>query len=338
MTVHWAVAGCSTIADTRVAPAIRRCSQAKLVGFASHDAARAREFAARHGAPRSYASFEALLADDSVDVVSVGGLNPVHASQTIRAAKAGRHVLCEKPMATTLEDARAMIEACADGGRVLGINHHLRGAAPHARMRQLIADGAIGTPVFVRISFPVLLPEQARTWRLDADAEGGVLFDIGTHCADLVRWLLGAEIESVSCFAAEQTFRRGAEDAAVASLIFNSGCLGVLYMAYNAANGVMGVDIQGTRGSLGATGTLEQVPQGQAYLLDESGDHKLEATPVDLYARHIVALCEAVVTGCKPLATGQDGYRSLEAALAMRRAAATGSVVTLSSLGSGRDE
>ena len=141
MTVRWAVAGCSAIADNRVAPAIRRCAEAELVGFSSHDPARAEAFSSRHGAPRSYASFDCLLEDDSIDVVYIGGLNAVHAPQTIAAVRAGRHVLCEKPMATRLADARGMIDACGQNGRLLGINHHLRGAATHAAMRQAIAEG-----------------------------------------------------------------------------------------------------------------------------------------------------------------------------------------------------
>src|SRR5207248_4218169 len=115
----------------------------ELVAVFSHDPARARAFAARHGAARSYDSFEALLADDGVDVVYVGGVNEVHAEQTIRAARAGKHVLCEKPLALGLQDARAMLDACASAGRVLGINHHLRAAAPHRRMRAEIRAGAI---------------------------------------------------------------------------------------------------------------------------------------------------------------------------------------------------
>ena len=330
MTVRWAVAGCSAIADNRVVPAIRRCAEAELVGFSSHDPARARAFAARHGG-RGYQSFDDLLADDAIDVVYIGGLNDAHAPQTIAAARAGRHVLCEKPMAVRLADARSMIEACARNGRLLGINHHLRGAATHAAMRQAIADEAIGRPLFARISFPVLLPEEARAWRLDAAADGGVLFDIGTHCADLLRWLLGAELARVSCFAAQQTFKDGAEDAATGVLVFDNGCMGMVYMAYNAPHGLMGIDIQGSRGSLRAIGTLDQVPDGQVYLRDARGEHELVTTPVDPYERHVADFCDAVSKNGAPLATAEDGYRSLEAALALRSSAATGAVVTLAS-------
>jgi 1,5-anhydro-D-fructose reductase (1,5-anhydro-D-mannitol-forming) len=333
MTVRWAVAGCSGIADVRVAPAIAHTPDAELVGFSSHDPARARAFAARHSAPRAYDSFEALLADDSIDVVYVGGHNAVHAAQTIAAARAGRHVLCEKPIATHLTDARAMIDTCAQNDRLLGINHHLRGAATHAAMRETIASGSIGTPLFARVSFPVLLPTDARTWRLDAAADGGVLLDIGTHVVDLLRWLLNTEIESVSCIARQQTFKPGAEDVATATLMFASGCLGMVYMAYNAPNGIMGIDIQGSSGSLRAIGTLDQLPGGQVFLRDDGGDHELTTTPVDLYERHVQDFCAAVSGRGNALASGEDGFHSLEAALALRSAAAEGVVVSLSSQG-----
>src|SRR5439155_13629600 len=180
----------------------------------------------------------------------------------------------------------------AAAGRVLGINHHLRGAAPHLRMRAEIAAGAIGAPVGARVTFPVLLPEAARTWRLDHRRSGGVLLDIGTHVADLLRWLLDTELRRVSCHAGRQSFpgvAGQAEDAAVAALELANGCLATVYLAYNAPHGHMGLEIQGTRGSLLARGTLDQVPGGTLTLADEAGERELATEPVDLYEQHLVA-------------------------------------------------
>jgi 1,5-anhydro-D-fructose reductase (1,5-anhydro-D-mannitol-forming) len=332
VTVRWGIAGCSRISEVRLVPAIRQAEDAELVAVSSHDLSRAREFAERNGIPRGYGCFTELAADEGVDAIYIGGVNEVHAEQTIAAARAGKHVLCEKPMALTLDDARVMIDACNAAGVVLGINHHLRAAAPHRRMRAEIEAGSIGTPLAARVSFPVFLGTERRTWRLDDTRSGGVLFDIGSHVADLLRYLLATELRRVSCFVARQSFigvAGSAEDVAAGAFEAANGCLGVLYVAYNAPQGRMGVEVQGTGGNLFARGTLGQVPSGSVYLADDQGERELPLEHVDLYEQHVLAFGDALRGHGRPIASGEDGFRSLEAALALRRAAQDGVVVEL---------
>jgi len=123
----------------------------------------------------------------------------------LAAAVAGKHVLCEKPLALTLDDAVAMRDACAAAGVVMGTNHHLRNAATHRTMRRLLGEGAIGRPLAARVFHAVSLPADLRTWRVQRpDAGGGVPLDITVHDADALRFLLDDEVVEVGALTASQ--------------------------------------------------------------------------------------------------------------------------------------
>src|SRR5260221_1733106 len=136
----WGLIGASNIARTCMIPAINEQVDSKVVAVMSSDAARAKAFATENKVPRAYDSVDALLADPEVDVVYISTTNELHKEQTLAAAKAGKHVLAEKPLALTLEDALAMVEACKKANVVMGTNHHLRNAITHRTLRRLIAE------------------------------------------------------------------------------------------------------------------------------------------------------------------------------------------------------
>ena len=127
--------------------------------------ARGRPTPRENGIARSYDSVEALLADPAVDAVYISTTNELHREQTLAAAAAGKHVLCEKPLALTLADAREMVAACREAGVVMGTNHHLRNAATHRAMREAIAAGRIGQPLAARVFHAVFLPPHLQGWR-----------------------------------------------------------------------------------------------------------------------------------------------------------------------------
>jgi len=125
-------------------------------------------------------SLPALLADPRVDSVYVSTTNELHKAQTLAAAAAGKHVLCEKPLALSVAAAREMIAACAAAGVVLGTNHHLREAASHRKIRELVRSGAIGKPRFAKVFHAGLLPPHLQGWRLrDPGAGAGAILDHG---------------------------------------------------------------------------------------------------------------------------------------------------------------
>ena len=200
-SIGWGLIGASNIAREWVLDAIRTQTGQDVVAIMSSDAARAADYAKSNKIARHYDSVDALLADAAVDAVYISTTNEHHKRQCMAAAAAGKHVLCEKPLALSVADAREMVAACTTAGVVMGTNHHLRHAATHRKLRELVQSGAIGKPLFARVFHAVYLPAHLQGWRLHkAGAGGGVILDITCHDADTLRFILDAEpVEAVGC-------------------------------------------------------------------------------------------------------------------------------------------
>jgi len=199
--LRWGLIGASTIAAEHMISAMR-ANGGEVVAVLSMDASRGRNYADAHGIPRSTTSLSALVEAADIDAVYISSTNELHRDQLFAAAAAGKHVMCEKPLALTLADARAMVAECKRHGVVMGTNHHLRNAATHRAMRDAIAEGRIGKPLFARVFHAVYLPPHLQGWRIKTpEAGGGVILDITVHDADTLRFVLGDEPESVSAMA-----------------------------------------------------------------------------------------------------------------------------------------
>jgi 1,5-anhydro-D-fructose reductase (1,5-anhydro-D-mannitol-forming) len=175
----WGLVGASTVAREWMIGAMRAQPGNEVVAVMSSDAQGGAAFAAEQGIAKAWTSIDDLLADPAVDAVYISTTNELHAPQAIAAAAAGKHVLCEKPLAMDLAAARVIVDACRKAGVVLGTNHHLRNAASHQAIRQLVRDGAIGKPLFARVLHAERLPTHLQGWRIrKPEAGGGVVLDI----------------------------------------------------------------------------------------------------------------------------------------------------------------
>src|SRR5713101_4474936 len=159
--LRWGVIGASTIASEHMIGAIR-ANGGEVVAMLSSNALRGRSYAETHGIPRSTTDLAALVESSDIDAVYISTTNELHRDQVFAAAAAGKHVMCEKPLALTLADARAMVAECKRQGIVMGTNHHLRNSATHRTMRDAIAAGRIGKPLFARVFHAVYLPRACR--------------------------------------------------------------------------------------------------------------------------------------------------------------------------------
>ena len=328
-TLGWAVVGASTIAAEWMIDAIRAQGDSDVVAVMSSSAERGAAFAQRHAIARSCDSIDALLADPDVDIVYVGTSNELHLRHTLAAAGAGRHVLCEKPLALTLDDARRMVRACAVAGVQLGTNHHLRNAATHEAIRDAVRGGRIGTPLAARVFHAVHLPDRLRTWRVSgAGAGGGAIMDITVHDADTLRFILDDEPQHV--IAQVQNSGMAApplEDAVMAVVRFRGGVIVQLHDAFTIAHAGTGLEVHGSEGSVIARDVMTQQPVGTVVLRDATGETTLPVTHVNLYERSVRRFNDAVKGRGSPAATGHDGVRSLALALAVREAATRGTRV-----------
>ncbi len=326
----WGLVGASTIAREHMIPAINAQADSRAVAVTGGDPERVARYAAEHGIPAAHPSLAAMLADPGVDVVYVSGTNERHHGPTLAAARAGKHVLCEKPLALTLAAAREMVAACREAGVVMGTNHHLRNAVTHRTLRRLIAEGAVGRPLAARVFHAVHLPGHLQGWRIERpDAGGGVVLDITVHDADTLRFVLDDEVDEVTAFTANQGMASGdLEDAVMGVMRFRNGVLAQFHDAFSVRHAGTGFEVHGTEGSLIGTDVMTQRPVGTIALRRNGSTEAVETGPPEgLYERSVRLFNQAALGNGQPAASGEDGVRSLAIALAVRESAATGRAV-----------
>jgi 1,5-anhydro-D-fructose reductase (1,5-anhydro-D-mannitol-forming) len=324
--VRWGLIGASTIAREWMIGAIRAAG-GEIVSVMSSHAERARDYAAANAIPSATTDLADLLGS-GIDAVYVSTTNELHKEQTLAAAGAGKHVLCEKPLALTLPAAREMVTASAAAGVVMATNHHLRNAATHRAMREAIEAGRIGKPLFARVFHAVFLPPHLQGWRITTPKAGaGVVMDITVHDADTLRFVLGDEpVEVTALTQAGGMAAQGIEDGVMGIVRFRSGVLAQFHDAFTTRFATTGFEVHGTDGSLIATNCMTQRPVGEVVLRTAAGDELLPLRHEGLYERALRAFHAAVRGEGRPAATGEDGVRSMALALAALESAATGRV------------
>ena len=323
--LRWGLIGASTIAAQHMIGAIR-ANGGEVTAVMSASADRSATFAREHAIARGVSGLDELLGADDLDAVYISTTNELHRDQVFAAAAAGKHVLCEKPLALTLGDARAMVARCHERGVVMGTNHHLRNAATHRAMREAIKAGRIGRPLFARVFHAVYLPPNLQGWRIDKpEAGGGVILDITVHDADTLRFVLDDEPASVTAMTSQGGMgREGLEDGIMGVVRFASGVLAQFHDAFTTRYATTGFEVHGEDGSLIGTDCMTQAPKGEVLLRTKDGAAPLAIAHENLYARSVRLFQEAVAGRGSPAATGEDGIKSLGVALATREAARTG--------------
>ncbi len=333
MSVKWGLIGASTIARQFMINAIRARGDGEIVAVMSADPERATAFAREHGIPHGVSTLDALLGA-GIDAVYISTTNELHLEQALAAIDAGKHVLCEKPLALTSADARRMVAAAKAAGVVLGTNHHLRNAGAHRAMRTAIAGGRIGRPIAARVFHAVYLPEHLQGWRITRpDAGGGAVLDITVHDADTLRFVLNEDPVEVSAFtqSAGMASGQGLEDGAMCLWRFGSGLIAQSHEGFTTKYAGTGFEVHGTEGSLIATGVMTQKPVGTVVLRDKDGERELPLDHKNLYETALQAFHAAVAGKGKPAATLEDGVWSLATGLAVAEAVKTGKTTAVKS-------
>ncbi|MEM9813252.1 MAG: Gfo/Idh/MocA family oxidoreductase [Pseudomonadota bacterium] len=328
--MKWALIGASTIASQHMIDAIRAQDGNEVVSVLSSNAARGEAYAAEHGIPTATTDLDALLAEPGLDAVYISTTNEKHHPQAMAAIAAGKHVLCEKPLAMSVSDAREMVDAAASAGLVFGTNHHLRNAGSHLKIRELIADGRIGTVQAVRVAHAVYLPEHLQGWRInDASAGGGVIPDIVVHDADTVRFHLGEDPVDVTAIERVDSLGQGVEDSVMSVWRMPSGALVQTHEGFTIRHAGTSFEVHGTEGSIVARDVMTQMPVGSITLKTADGSEDVPFSDHLLYVRAVGLFVDAMRGVGAPSATGIDGVKSLAVAEAVKRAATTGARVAV---------
>lgn len=340
--VRWGVIGCGGIADRRTIPeGIMPADNSELVAVMDIDEGKAKDVASKYGVPKWYASDVELVRDQNVDAVYIATPVNVHAKQVLMAAENGKHVLCEKPLAMTMDDCRKVAEACRVAGVKLGVGLMMRFHACHRAMREVIASGEIGKPVMGRAQLTCWYPRIPGAWRQDpAQSGGGALMDLGIHTIDLLRTLLG-EVQAVIAFAENVVQEYPVDDSSVVLLRFVSGAMGVVESFFNIPDAAAqnALEIYGTKGCILARGTIGQGSSGsfvvyssfqegyEAKQTRTSGDisvREVVPEPVNIYQAEIEAFADAILHDTEPPVSAEDGNRSMECLLAAYQSAREG--------------
>jgi predicted dehydrogenase len=232
--VNWVVAGIGDIARKRVIPAIQAEPRSRLYGFVTRTPAKA----ATYPGARSWASLEDAVADPAVDAVYVALPVAFHAGAAITALRAGKHVLCEKPMAMNFAEAERMVDegraASHASGRLFGVSYYRRLYPKLIRAKQLISDGAIGRPLLAEANCHSWFEIEGREWLADpALSGGGPLYDIGSHRIDLMNFLFGKPDRAFGLLS-NAVHRIGVEDSATVLMGFSGGVHAVVDVRWNS--------------------------------------------------------------------------------------------------------
>ncbi len=347
MAIGWGVIGCGGIADRRTIPeGIIPAAGAELVAVQDIAEDRVAEVAAKYDV-RAYTAVEELLADDNVDAVYIATPTFVHHEQTVAAARAGKHVLCEKPLAMTEQECEDSILVCEEEGVKFGTNFMMRFHACHVAMREMIAAGDLGTPVFGRAELTCWYPPIEGAFRQSQKlGGGGALIDMGNHCIDLLEFLFGSKVERVACFTGHLVQDYETEDTAVATLHFANGAVGVVDNLFNVPDAAARnmLEVYGSRGSMvtrgtigqDSTGSISAILEGEAKGYDAqqardagAAEQIIEPEVVNMYQAAIEGFCDAIVNDTEPPVSAADGLWSHKVIEACYESARTGQIVVV---------
>jgi predicted dehydrogenase len=253
--VCWGIIGCGDVTEVKSGPALQKAEGSRLVAVMRRDAARAEDYARRHGVPRWYSDADELIRDPEVNAVYIATPPAFHKPYTLACAKAGKPVYVEKPMALNHAECEEMIEACRRAGVPLFVAFYRRALPRFAIVRRLLDEGAIGkvryvTTVQTQPAEPERYPAGGLPWRVQPEIAGGGLFiDLASHTIDLLDDLLGP-VDRVCGLAANRAGLYPAEDWVGGTYTFASGAVGTGLWSFCAQERTDRNEIVGSRGSI----------------------------------------------------------------------------------------
>ena len=328
------VIGCGKIAQVRHIPEYADNKDAQLAGYYDLNLSRAADLAKKYGG-KAYASVQELLAEADIDAVSVCTANYSHAEITIAALKAGKHVLCEKPMATTLQDCEAMVKAARDAGRFLMLGHNQRLAKAHVKAKELIESGLIGDIVSFRTTFGHGGPE---TWSVDPGqnvwffdknkAAMGAMADLGIHKTDVLHFLTGQTVVETTArlLTVDKRDANGAligvDDNAICIYRLSGGAIGTMtasWTFYGAEDN--STVLYGTRGIMRiyddpaySIKVTTRAGENILYEIDkiQTNDNQTKSGIIDTFIDCLVNHREPEISGAEALKTMRVIFASIE--------------------------
>ncbi len=327
MPINWIILGAGDIATNQFVPALKSLDSCRVVAVIDQSLGAAEALARQCGAPHALTEAKEIQRIPEADAVYVATWPVSHCEHTVLAAEAGKHVLCEKPMAVTLSECDRMIQACRAANVRLMIGNNNRFHVAHHRVRQLMKENAIGKVVLAKAdfltSFRLRQGERFRasqfrlTWVLGG---GGALMDMGIHAIDLLRYVLADEVEAVGSFHDRLVYDCEADDTAVIQLRFRSGALGSISLSGGIPWGRNALELYSERGAIISERSIGRVPDEVRVRVLKDGSWTEHTAPTaDSFRTEIEAFIAALTRGEEPPVPGSEGRQDLAVALAAYR-------------------
>lgn len=320
--VRWGILGASGIGDRAVIPALLASDTAELLGVASRDIEKSRRKAEQYGLPRTYGSYEELLADPDIEAVYIPLPNHLHKPWTLAAARAGKHVLCEKPIALNAEEAREMVDACREAGVHLAEAFMYRHHPRVLRMKELVDSGAIGQLRAIHGVFSFNGAANTGDIRFKAEWGGGGLYDICCYPLSAARLIVGAEPEAATVLA-QYSPEHGGVDMMASGLVEFPGGIGLTFDGGMWTVGRNRLEVAGSDGRIVLEKAfLPGASEDDLILINKDGERREGPFGVNAYVRQADQFARTV-RGLEPAAYPAEdavaGMKLLDACLASAR-------------------
>jgi len=327
--VRFGIISAAAIAKDVMIPAIRRAQGAEVVAIAS-ESGKASQAARELGIPKAYDNYEQLLDDPDIDAVYIPLPNSLHAEWTIRAAQKKKHVLCEKPASLCEKDVRCMIETCEENG-VLFMEAFMYQFHPqHERVKQLLADGAIGDIKYMRTHFSFYLQDRETNIRMNHELGGGSLFDVGCYCVHSTRHILDAE--PVELFVQSHFDpHRSVDLTSNGWMKMENGVLAQFTCSFDMFF-QNGYEVVGTKGKIVVPRAYRpdvDGGEGRITVMTDDGNVREETASGDQYALQIEHFSRSILEGTPLLYSSERMIKQARALDACRTSMKTGAIVRL---------
>lgn len=313
----WGVVGIGGFLTGTIAPAMAAEANCRLVAATSRELGRAAEFVSQFDAATAYDDYAAMLGDPDVQAVYIATPNALHSGQVIAAARAGKHVLCDKPLATNAASAEAAVRACVEAGVKLGVNFHNRFLPWVQDVTKLVTSGRLGQIQVVEVEVGSG-PRDYTNWRADPALAGlGSVHNVGIHALDFLRVILGAEPVEVTAMFDRSPDGHSVEMLALTLIRFDNGTLVYCNANEKLARPRNGIAIHGTEGRVIGTGFTRSRSDGELTVSTDDGETTTHYPAPEAHRLALAGFIRAVLEGRQPSPSGLDGLRSAQLCEAM---------------------
>lgn len=309
--LKWGVVGCGRFAEHTFIPTIKLMRKSVLTSLYSKDINRVKNLAEKFGIEKYHNTYDDFLKSD-IEAVYISSANKNHYEQVIQAAKAGKHILCEKPLAMTSAEAEEMVKVCQQNNVQLSVNYVYRFHPLIIKSKEIVDNQMLGKIVLINLSFNIDSPPGSNFRFTKSESGGGALRDIGTHMIDLLRYV-GGEIVSINGVVDNVIYKSEVEDFACAIVKFENGGYGFFNVSFNSKKSFNRIEILGHKGSLSLDNLIggKLLPAKLTILLEGEGKKAFRKRGNRQF-NLLKSVQKSFINNQTPLVTGYDGLINMK--------------------------